>query len=76
MAIIGIDFDGTCVTHEFPRIGKDIGAVPVLKELIANGHDLILFTMRSDIHNPLAWSDEYCGREWELPIRSCSMVQR
>lgn len=45
---IAIDFDGTCVTHEFPRIGKDIGAVPVLKELVENDHKLILFTMRSD----------------------------
>tara|TARA_Y100000310_G_C20138715_1_gene559247 strand:+ start:16 stop:468 length:453 start_codon:yes stop_codon:yes gene_type:complete len=46
--IIGIDFDGTCVTHEFPEVGKDIGAVPVLKRLVSNGHQLILFTMRSD----------------------------
>lgn len=45
---ICIDFDGTCVTHEFPQIGKDIGAVPVLKALVENGHRLILFTMRSD----------------------------
>ena len=45
---ICIDFDGTCVTHEFPRIGEDIGAVPVLKELVAAGPKLILFTMRSD----------------------------
>ncbi len=45
---IGIDFDGTCVTHEYPEIGKDIGAIPVLKALIKNGHQLILFTMRSD----------------------------
>lgn len=45
---IVIDFDGTCVTHEFPEIGKDIGAVPVLKELIGEGHNLIFFTMRSD----------------------------
>jgi len=45
---ICIDFDGTCVTHEFPYIGEDIGAVPVLKELVENGHRLILFTMRSD----------------------------
>ena len=44
-----IDFDGTCVTHEFPKVGKEIGAVPVLRELIANGHNLILFTMRSDL---------------------------
>lgn len=45
--IIAVDFDGTCVTHEFPSIGKDIGAVPVLKELINSGHKLILLTMRS-----------------------------
>lgn len=45
---IVIDFDGTVVTHAFPAIGKDIGAVPVLKELVANGHNLILSTMRSD----------------------------
>lgn len=45
---IVIDFDGTCVTHEFPEVGSEIGAVPVLKELVANGHNLILFTMRSN----------------------------
>ena len=45
---ICIDFDGTCVSHEFPDIGKDIGAVAVLKELVDKGHRLILFTMRSD----------------------------
>ena len=47
--VIAVDFDGTCVTHDFPKIGKDIGAAPVLKELVAKGHKLILFTMRSDI---------------------------
>lgn len=46
--IIGIDFDGTCVTHEFPNIGKSIGAEEVLRDLVAKGHKLILFTMRSD----------------------------
>lgn len=45
---ICIDFDGTCVTHDYPDIGKDIGAIPVLKELVEKGHRLILFTMRSD----------------------------
>jgi len=48
---ICIDFDGTCVTHEFPKIGKNIGAIPVLKELIASGHNLILFTMRNNCEN-------------------------
>ena len=55
--VIGIDFDGTCVTHEFPLIGNDIGAVPVLKELVSNGHELILFTMRSDKRDVL--TDNY-----------------
>ncbi|MCB9047702.1 MAG: hypothetical protein H6550_16325 [Chitinophagales bacterium] len=45
---ICIDFDGTCVTHAYPSVGKDIGAQSVLLELVANGHNLILFTMRSD----------------------------
>ncbi len=45
---IGIDFDGTCVTHDYPQVGKDIGAVPILKKLVEQGHQLILFTMRSD----------------------------
>jgi hypothetical protein len=45
---ICIDFDGTCVTHEFPYIGKDVGAIPILKKLVDNGHNLILFTMRGD----------------------------
>jgi len=47
--IIAIDFDGTCVTHEYPKMGKDIGAVPVLREIVSNDHSLILLTMRCDM---------------------------
>lgn len=36
------------MSHKFPYIGIDIGAVPVLKELVVNGHSLILWTMRSN----------------------------
>lgn len=46
-ATIAIDFDGTVVTHAYPEIGEDAGAVPVLKELTDNGCRLILYTMRS-----------------------------
>ena len=49
---IVIDFDGTCVTHEFPIVGSEIGAEPVLKKILDHGHNLILFTMRSDLPNP------------------------
>lgn len=44
---IAIDFDGTVVKHAYPLIGEDIGAWPVIKELVDKGHRIILFTMRS-----------------------------
>lgn len=55
--IFAIDFDGTCVTHEYPSIGKDIGAIPVLKRIIQEGGKLILWTMRSDskLAEAIAW---------------------
>ena len=55
--IIAIDFDGTCVTHDYPRIGKDIGAQPVLRKLVAAGHKLILYTMRcgEDLREAVNW---------------------
>ncbi len=57
---IVIDFDGTVVSHEFPKIGKDINSVPVLKKLIDNGNKLILFTMRSDkyLEEAVKWFKE------------------
>ena len=58
--VIGLDFDGTCVTHEYPQVGQDIGAVPVLKKLIENGHQLILNTMRSgrELGDAIDWFKE------------------
>jgi len=44
--IIAVDFDGTVTTHNYPDIGEDIGAVPILKKLVEAGHKLILYTMR------------------------------
>ena len=43
-----VDFDGTCTTHDFPKVGKEIGAPEVLRDLVLAGHRLILFTMCSD----------------------------
>ena len=58
--IIGIDFDGTLVTHEYPYIGEDVGAIPVLKQLLDNGHKLILYTMRSgkELEEAVDWLEE------------------
>lgn len=54
---IAVDFDGTCVTHEYPKVGKDIGAVPVLKKLTDSGHKIILNTMRSgkELADAIKW---------------------
>jgi hypothetical protein len=46
--IIAVDFDGTCVTHEYPKIGRFVGAQKVLKRLVDEGAKLILWTMRSN----------------------------
>ena len=46
--IIAVDFDGTIVEHEYPRIGKPIPfALDVLRKLQQEqNHKLILWTMR------------------------------
>ncbi|MBO7233899.1 MAG: hypothetical protein J6V13_02790 [Paludibacteraceae bacterium] len=46
--IIAVDFDGTIVTHEYPRIGKEIPfAIETLKKIQQEtGHQLILWTVR------------------------------
>lgn len=44
--VIAVDFDGTVVTHRYPQVGEDIGAAEVLRLLVEEGHQLILFTMR------------------------------
>ncbi len=55
--VIAVDFDGTCVNHEYPEVGRDIGAIPVLKSLVNAGHSLILYTMRSNksLEEAVAW---------------------
>ncbi|MDR0713319.1 MAG: hypothetical protein LBF89_03540 [Bacteroidales bacterium] len=66
---IVIDFDGTCVMHQYPAVGREIGATPVLRELIDAGHRLILFTMRSDRGKNRALSDAVeWFRERDIPL--------
>ena len=45
--IIAVDFDGTIVQHDYPRIGRERPfAIATLKRLKAEGHILILWTYR------------------------------
>lgn len=44
---IAVDFDGTIVEHKYPEIGKELPfAIDTLKKLSANGHKLILWSVR------------------------------
>ena len=46
--IIAIDFDGTIVNHEYPRIGEPVpNAIEWIKKFRSLGADIILYTMRS-----------------------------
>ena len=48
--IIAVDFDGTIVEHEYPKIGKEkIFATETLRQLINDGHRLILWTVREGV---------------------------
>lgn len=44
---IAVDFDGTIVEHRYPAIGKEVPfAIATLRQLQAEGHRLILWTVR------------------------------
>jgi hypothetical protein len=56
---IAVDFDGTIVEHEYPKIGKEkLFAFRTLKELEKQGANLILWTFRTG--KELEESVEYC----------------
>ena len=62
--IIAVDFDGTLVRHDFPRIGAEApNAFKVLRKLQEGGHQLILLTMRSDCmeRNYLQEAIDFCA---------------
>jgi hypothetical protein len=44
--IVGLDFDGTVLTHAYPDLGDDISAFYWLREAQKMGAEFILFTMR------------------------------
>ncbi|MFA5045436.1 MAG: hypothetical protein WC542_05875 [Paludibacter sp.] len=58
--IIAVDFDGTIVTHEYPKIGREIPfAIDSLKRLQENHQfQLVLWTVREGVE--LEEAVEYC----------------
>ena len=63
---IAIDFDGTCVEHKYPEIGREIPyALQVLREITDRGHKIILWTMRSEQYLEEAVR---CYEERKIPL--------
>lgn len=57
--VIAVDFDGTLVDHEYPRIGREkLFAFETLKQLQKEDHRLILWTIRTG--KELDEAVEYC----------------
>lgn len=67
--IIAIDFDGTIVSHLYPKVGKpNPGAIETMKALQARGHKLILWTMRdgTELVEAVAYCNENGIRFWGI----------
>ena len=59
--IIAVDFDGTIVEHKYPAIGKELPfATATLRQLIKDGHKLILWSVREGelLQEAVKWCEE------------------
>lgn len=60
--IIAVDFDGTIVEHKYPEIGKEIPfATATLRQLIKDGHKLILWSVREGdlLQEAVDWCEQH-----------------
>ena len=67
MATIAVDFDGTIVTHEYPKIGREIPfAIETLKMLKRDQHRLILWSVREGelLQEAVDWCKERGVEFW------------
>jgi hypothetical protein len=65
---IYLDFDGTCVEHDYPNIGRyNPHSLNVIKRLIDSGHDIILNTYRVEInHTALMQALNWFSNAWHF----------
>ena len=67
--VIAVDFDGTIVEHKYPKIGNELPfATETLKELIKDGHQLILWSVREGdlLQEAVDWCHERGVDFWEI----------
>ena len=59
--VIAVDFDGTVVEHEYPKIGAERPfATDTLRMLMQDGHQLVLWTVREGqlLQDAIDWCKE------------------
>lgn len=70
MIVLGLDVDSTIVTHEYPQMGEDLGAVPWLKLAMEKYPTLVIMlnTMRDgpDLLLAKTWLEERGIPVWAL----------
>lgn len=76
--VIAVDFDGTIVEHRYPAIGAEKPfACEVLRMLIAERHQLILWTVREGklLDEALEWCRERGVEFWGINSDSSEMFK-
>lgn len=70
MIVLGLDIDSTVVTHAYPEMGEDIGALPWLKRALREHPEvrILLNTMRSGSNLELArqWLEDRGVPVWAM----------
>jgi hypothetical protein len=80
---VAVEFDGTCVTNNYPNVGEDVGADLWLRAAVAMGAKLILHTTRDHDHagqgnetslgNAIDWFENHDVALWEI---ACNPSQK
>lgn len=67
---IFLDFDGTLVEHEYPKIGRcNFGCVEIVKKLQEAGHKVLLNTMRCKFKDgTLEKAEEWLKNSWRVVV--------
>ena len=66
-----LDFDGTVVEHDYPRIGRcNFGSIEVIKKLQDAGHEIILNTYRVNCNdNSLKEALKYLNEDYWMVLK-------
>jgi hypothetical protein len=72
--LIYLDFDGTVVEHQYPKMGRcNFGCMEIIKKLQDAGHKIVLNTYRADIGNGVDAALKYLNEQAWMCLRDKSI---